>query len=172
MTGWTVSAALAICGLWLLWIRRRYLVATVAGRSMEPTLRAGDRLVVRRTRRIRAGQIVVVRAPDRPLEYRPPGTPLTDEEKAALLAPPGMAEPVAPPGERLLIKRAVAVPGDPVPRDGFPALRTVPDTVVPRGSLVVLGDNPAASWDSREYGFVHPADLVGVVVRPLARHKI
>ena len=38
----------------------------VAERSMEPVLRPGDWLLVRRTRRIRPGQIVVARHPERP----------------------------------------------------------------------------------------------------------
>jgi nickel-type superoxide dismutase maturation protease len=38
----------------------------VAERSMEPALRPGDWLLVRRTRRIRPGQIVLARHPGRP----------------------------------------------------------------------------------------------------------
>jgi nickel-type superoxide dismutase maturation protease len=38
----------------------------VAERSMEPALHPGDWLLVRRTRRIRPGQIVVARHPERP----------------------------------------------------------------------------------------------------------
>ena len=38
----------------------------VAERSMEPALRPGDWLLVRRTRRIRADQVVVARHPGRP----------------------------------------------------------------------------------------------------------
>jgi nickel-type superoxide dismutase maturation protease len=38
----------------------------VAERSMEPALRPGDWLLVRRTRRIRTGQIVLARHPGRP----------------------------------------------------------------------------------------------------------
>ena len=38
----------------------------VAERSMEPALRPGDWLLVRRTRRIRPGQIVLARHPARP----------------------------------------------------------------------------------------------------------
>ena len=38
----------------------------VAERSMEPALRPGDWLLVLRTRRIRAGQIVLARHPGRP----------------------------------------------------------------------------------------------------------
>jgi nickel-type superoxide dismutase maturation protease len=39
---------------------------TVAERSMEPALRPGDWLLVRRTRRVRAGQIVLARHPGQP----------------------------------------------------------------------------------------------------------
>jgi nickel-type superoxide dismutase maturation protease len=38
----------------------------VAERSMEPALRPGDWLLVRRSRRIRTGQVVVARHPGRP----------------------------------------------------------------------------------------------------------
>jgi len=38
----------------------------VAERSMQPALRPGDWLLVRRTRRIRPGQIVLARHPARP----------------------------------------------------------------------------------------------------------
>jgi len=40
--------------------------AKVTERSMEPALRPGDCLLIRRTRRIRSGQVVVARHPDRP----------------------------------------------------------------------------------------------------------
>jgi nickel-type superoxide dismutase maturation protease len=42
------------------------LRVAVAERSMEPTLRPGDWLLVRRTGRVRAGQLVVARHPSRP----------------------------------------------------------------------------------------------------------
>ena len=38
----------------------------VAERSMEPAFRPGDWLLVRRTRRIRPGQVVLARHPERP----------------------------------------------------------------------------------------------------------
>jgi signal peptidase I len=49
-------------------------LATVAGRSMEPTLRSGDRLVVLHRPRpawVRAGRLAVVRLPDAPTGPRP-----------------------------------------------------------------------------------------------------
>ena len=47
-------------------LRAPLLRVSVAERSMEPALRPGDWLLVRRTRRIRAGQIVLARRPGRP----------------------------------------------------------------------------------------------------------
>jgi nickel-type superoxide dismutase maturation protease len=48
------------CVHWPIWR------AKVTERSMEPALRPGDCLLIRRTRRIRPGQVVVARHPDRP----------------------------------------------------------------------------------------------------------
>jgi nickel-type superoxide dismutase maturation protease len=42
------------------------LRVAVAERSMEPTLRPGDWLLVLRTRRVRPGRLVVARHPERP----------------------------------------------------------------------------------------------------------
>ncbi len=43
-----------------------FLRVRVVGESMAPTLRDGDTCLVRRTRRIRPGQVVVIERPDRP----------------------------------------------------------------------------------------------------------
>src|SRR5881394_833057 len=48
------------CVHWPIWR------AKVTERSMEPVLFPGDCLLIRRTRRIRPGQVVVARHPDRP----------------------------------------------------------------------------------------------------------
>ncbi|MGY0235087.1 S26 family signal peptidase [Longispora urticae] len=81
------------------------------------------------------------------------GTPL-------VFAPPGRPRPGDPPW---LVKRATATPGDPVPPEMAAA---VPDPVVPAGYLAVLGDNPH-SLDSRRFGLVPVAAVLGVVVRRL-----
>ncbi|WP_214409279.1 peptidase S26 family protein [Sphaerisporangium fuscum] len=142
------AGTLLAAGLLVLSIRRRYLVTTVDGTSMEPALLSGDRVLVRRTKRVRAGQIVLFRFPELPSGQGP----ATVRER------------------QLLLKRAVAVPGDRVPDDWeTPDVEGMAGTVVPPRSLVVLGDNRETSWDSRHYGLVPRELFVGVVVRRLSR---
>ncbi|MBL1082293.1 S26 family signal peptidase [Streptomyces actinomycinicus] len=127
-------------------LRRRYVVVTVEGESMTPTLVAGDRVVVRRTglAAVRSGQLVVAGPP-------------TGERWDRLPLP------------EWLIKRAVAVPGDRVPKDAGPALGAPDGERVPDGRLVLLGDNPNRSLDSRHLGYFASGQLLGVVVRRIPR---
>lgn len=48
----------------------RYGLAIVRGRSMLPTLRDGDRVLVRYTKDARPGSLVLVRLPGRPLSVK------------------------------------------------------------------------------------------------------
>ncbi|RJL33447.1 S26 family signal peptidase [Bailinhaonella thermotolerans] len=132
-----VLAAAVLALLW--WARRRYLVITVRGRSMIPTLNPGDLVLVRRAgaARLRRGQLVVLRSPALPYA--------TDEDRNGLM-----------------IKRLAALPGEPPPREVAPG-----DHAVPAGHLVALGDNPPASLDSRQVGYWKAADVIGVVLRTL-----
>jgi signal peptidase I len=66
-----------------------------------------------------------------------------------------------------MIKRVAALPGDPRPADCLPATEEPVERCVPRGKLVVLGDNPPWSQDSRQIGYVPGDRLLGVVVRPI-----
>ncbi|CAG7618798.1 S26 family signal peptidase [Actinacidiphila bryophytorum] len=153
MTGaLAVLAALVVAAaLAALWLRGRYLVVTVHGESMLPTYRPGERVLVRRTPAgaLHAGQVVVLSG-----HHAPPPEAF----------PPGMDRTAPAPW---IIKRVTAVPGDPIPRDTVPALRSEPGTHVPAGRLVVLGDNPARSHDSRRTGYVAADRLYGVAVRKL-----
>jgi signal peptidase I len=63
-------------------------------------------------------------------------------------------------GTGWVVKRVAALPGDPAPPD-------LPGPHVPPGMLVLLGDNPPASIDSRDFGYVPIERLFGVVVRKL-----
>ena len=127
----------AFCLLWTLY--RRYAVVDVHGASMEPTLRHGDRVLVRRVREggVRTGDIVVVERFG------------WDDQ----------------PRRVWVVKRAAAVAGDPVPGSVAHAAGVAPGSAVPAGRLVVLGDNPAHSTDSRVWGYLPTDRLLGVVRR-------
>ncbi|NUW32907.1 S26 family signal peptidase [Nonomuraea sp. SMC257] len=124
--------------------RGRTIVVTVSGPSMEPTLRPGDRVRVRRSPDAvpRRGDVVVVEEPG-PCR-------------------PGEGGNAA--GTRWVVKRIAAVAGDPEPPH-LPAWDRQPSGLVPHGRLVLLGDNPAGSRDSRHYGTVRADQVLGVVVR-------
>ena len=151
-------------------LRRRYLLVTVLGESMLPTYRPGERVLVRRTPpdALRVGQVVVLRghgAPDEgPGGSGAPGANARGAaagREAAGQAAAGRASL----SRRWTIKRVAATPGDPIPRDTVPALRSAPGTQVPAGRLVVLGDNPERSHDSRHAGYLSADRLFGVVLR-------
>src|SRR5262249_19252445 len=107
----------------------------------------GDRVLVRRSasRLPQRGEVAVLR------RSRPNAG-----------APVRRGHPSWPGRGRLAIKRVAALPGDAVPE----SVRTVVGgaVVVPDGMLVLLGDNPRASHDSRSWGFVPAADVLGKVV--------
>jgi len=136
-----VLVVIAGCGAVVRWVQLGFLVVTVAGTSMAPTFSPGDRVLVRRRRlsRVRAGEVVVLRSP---------------------------SDQVALP---LMVKRVAAVPGDPVPVELADAPCGPLDTPVPVDRLLVLGDNPRVSFDSRECGYIRAEHVVGLVTRRLSR---
>ena len=130
-------------------VRRRIAVVTIVGESMRPTYHPGDRVLVRRAGLgdLRPGQVVVVERP------AAGGTWLT---------PP----PRWPGGSRQwMIKRVAALPGDTLA--DLPDLPLAAGAAVPPGKLVLLGDNPSGSLDSRQFGYCPASRLLGTVLRPL-----
>lgn len=136
----------------------------------------GDRVLVRRAplAAVRRGQAVLLagtlaemwpemaaRSPDGAAGARPPSVRSPGTSAAPAAVRRSAEEPFR------MVKRATAVPGDPIPRD-VPSLRQVPGHVVPEGLLVVLGDNAEESRDSRHFGYAPSEWLVGVVVRRIA----
>jgi len=148
MSLWSLVVACPVVAamLGLVAMRRRFVVVKVTGRSMAPALVPGDRVLVRRGARhgLRVGLIVVFGQP-------------RDECLVRDGDVPGA-------GERWMIKRVAAVHGDAVPDLARAAVGNV--AVVPTGMLVVLGDN-GDSTDSRTWGFLPVADVLGIAVRRL-----
>ncbi|MFF7992121.1 S26 family signal peptidase [Kitasatospora xanthocidica] len=136
--GGVLVVTVALVGL----LRAVLSVVVVAGPSMSPALRPGQRVLVLRRgpARLRAGRIVVV-SPD---------------GLGASRTGPARRQP-----DRLVVKRLAALPGDPVPP---PVRPLVAGGMVPGGHVVLLGDNPEFSTDSRMWGAVPARSVVGVVL--------
>ena len=148
MTWWALAVlypagvlTVAVLALGVLALRRRYLVIHVTGQSMEPSLQAGDRVLVRRAglAGLRTGMIIVLHA-----------------------------WPDTVGAGAWLIKRLAGVPGDLVPeaaRTGCGNAREIP-----AGMAVVLSDSETGG-DSRIWGFASASQVVGYVTSPLPRSR-
>jgi signal peptidase I len=134
---WVLAVIVAVCvaaGA-LRCARHRWTVVTVRGTSMSPTMEDGDRVLVRRC---------------------------ADGDLRS-----GQIVVASPPGRNCSewnVKRAVALPGDPVPADVRPVVH---GEVVPSGALVVRGDN-SLSLDSRQLGFYSLDEVMGIVTYQLS----
>ena len=146
-----VTEPLAARQLAIALLRRKLIVVTVRGISMEPAYHDGDRVLVHCGWPLGLGQVVVVEQPA-------PG----DGWRSRPVSARGDAH-----GRQWLIKRVTAVPGDPVPRGQVPALAHVPESHVPAGMAVLLGDNRGVSLDSQDLGYFPVDRLLGAVLRPV-----
>ncbi|MFJ6572719.1 S26 family signal peptidase [Streptomyces sp. NPDC091292] len=144
------AAALGVAGAAVL-LRYRLVRVTVRGDSMVPVYEDGARVLVRRGGRIAPGRVVVLERPARGVRW-----PLPPVDRAA------PADEVA--ARRWIIKRVAAVPGDPAPLDRMPALDRTAGPFVPPGRLVLLGDNPLNSYDSRHAGYFPRERVLGTVI--------
>jgi signal peptidase I len=136
-----------VAALLVVRLRQRVAMVTVDGDSMWPAYFPGDRVLVRRTRadRLRPGQVIVIERPGEDGEWA-----------TARRGPIGHRQWV--------IKRVAAIPGDPRPGAWLPATPEPAETRIPAGKLVLLGDNPDWSNDSRQLGYFPAERLLGVVV--------
>jgi signal peptidase I len=114
-----------------------FKTVVVNGDSMQPTLRPGQRVLVSKAYWL-IGQIrrkdIVVVQDDKPDGY--------------------------------FIKRVYRLPGEVVDYPNIPSTHTLAsgDYVVPDGYVYVLGDNRAASEDSRTFGPIPYSKIIGKVV--------
>ncbi len=151
---WAALAMLVVLPGTLLGIRRRYLIVSVSGSSMEPTLRAGQGVLARRCSgcQVRAGDVVIVQDVEG-LDPGPGRKPLTAKQI-------GRSAPH-------LIKRVLARAGDPVPHEQIPALRDTAEVQIPQGRIVLIGDNSLSSNDSRHHGYYLEQHIIGKMIRRL-----
>lgn len=144
-------------------LRDSLLLVTVEGWSMYPSFRDGDRVLVRRTRRVRRGAAAVFRAP----WPAGGGGGGAHEDGGRGGREGGEGEDGEDAGGNI-VKRVVALPGDRVPEALRAATGAVRGGSVPPGRVLLLGES-AVSWDSRQHGYFALEHLVGVVVLVLAR---
>lgn len=139
---WAAAALLVLVRL----VRRRILPVEVAGLSMTPALEPGDYILVwrRRLPRDAFGLVAYLRGPDaRPLLKRVVGLPGESLRVASRVEPAGRP------------------PIDPCAHD-TPSQRDRGVHRLASSEYFVLGDNRAASTDSRDFGPVRATDIEGV----------
>ncbi|RYZ40023.1 MAG: S26 family signal peptidase [Myxococcaceae bacterium] len=142
LTAMSVGAALLVVGaLFASWARSRWIVVAVQGNSMSPTLRDGQRIVVRRL--------------DRPDGY-------ARSDVVVFLMPAAQRATLGEEALPYLVKRVAAVAGDPVPDWAWEALGADGQTRVPLGKVVVSGDN-VISQDSRQLGYIDERSIIAIV---------
>jgi signal peptidase I len=172
-------AALILAGLWLLMHHDVQQYRVTSG-SMEPTLQVGERVTAERSGAPAIGDIVV---------FHPPvGARVNDpvcgvsDQGTGTTAPCDV--PLPQESSSTFVKRVVAGPGDLVSlRDGHVIRNGVPENEpyiapcqsgdacsfptpvrVPAGEYYLLGDNRGVSDDSRFWGPVPSAWIIGTVV--------
>ena len=162
---WVLALALAL--LLAFGIRTfAFQVFSIPSTSMLPALHVGDRILVRKAffswHQLREGDIIVFTHPPRD---HCPGPEKADLVKR-VIALPGQTIYSAD-GELYVDGRRLREPYLP-PRDplgrGIPGATRQDPFRVPRGDFYVLGDNRALSCDSRFWGPVKGASIIGRVV--------
>lgn len=181
-TGWRLLplVALALAALWLV-AHKDVTPYRVTSGSMEPTLQVGQRLAVLDASAPRVGDIVVFHPPAGAKPKDPvcgSGAQGTGSTQACDLSVPEESGAV-------FVKRVVAGPGDRLSlADGHVVLNGIRQTepfiapcsgqaacsfpaaiTVPAGEYYLLGDNRGVSDDSRFWGPVPGAWIIGTVVR-------
>jgi signal peptidase I len=174
-------ALLAVAGLWLV-LHKDVSYYKITSGSMEPTLQIGERVAAESSHTPQVGDIVLFHPP----AGARPRDPLCGvaDEGAGYAQPCGVSVPQE--SSDTFIKRMIAGPGDTVAIvDGHAVVNGVTENEpyiepcgaaattcsfptpvrVPAGEYYVLGDNRAVSDDSRFWGPVPGAWIIGTVVR-------
>jgi len=179
--GWhlTAVAVLVVGGLWF-GMHKQLTQYTVTSGSMKPTLQVGERVGAERHGGVKVGDIVVFHPPAGARPANPVCGSFT--EGTGWTQPCGL--PVAQESRSVFVKRVVAGPGDDISlvdghvirngvRQAEPYIATCgadgecnfPKPIrVPAGEYYLLGDNRGVSDDSRFWGPVPSAWIIGTVV--------
>ena len=128
-------------------------LARVTSNSMAPAFRVGDWVLEQDMRRaptlwVRRGEVVVFRYP-------------SGSDRRAIKRVFGL------PGDRIVVgKRAIGLNGGTIPLPDTPGYGATEQRAqtVPAGAVFLLGDNRAASVDSRHFGPAMGSDVVGRVL--------
>ena len=131
----------------------------IPSKSMEPTLYEGNRIMINKLSvefgTINIGDVVVFKAP--PGVEQDCGDAVTDLVKRVI----GL------PGDRLTsVGNTIYVDGKPLDQKWsvYPTMGTpIGHITVPKGEYFMMGDNHANSCDSRTWGAVPRADIIGKV---------
>nr|WP_275402659.1 signal peptidase I [Streptomyces sp. SID13031] len=153
-----MAAVIAGSGLW--WARRVWLRVEISGASMSPTFESGDRVLARRVDpgRLATGDVIVFEGPNADAEAAAELIGRLRTYVAVAQDPPAFTGSGGS-GHRV-IKRVAAVAGERLP---FAIPGHAEGSVVPAGSLVVVGDNPRSSVDSRQHGYISADQVLGRV---------
>lgn len=172
---------------YVIYVCINYFIGTIAGirqTSMFPTAKEGERVIVGRrilyNHEVKRGQIVTISAPD-DMAKDPEDIVATYIDRQGF---DWFVYNVLEIGKKSYIKRVIAVGGDSlkITEDGtvilngevldepyLPEKTTTPitgnyyDIQVPEGYIFVMGDNRAASRDSREFGAIPLSKVEGIV---------
>lgn len=173
-------AVLAVAGLWFV-LHKDVEYYKVTSGSMEPTLQIGQQVAAERSHSPKLGDIV--------LFHPPTGARASDPLCGASDEGAGQAQacgvPLPQESNSTFVKRVVAGPGDEVsivgghavvngvtenepyiaPCGDVDACNFPTPVKVPAGDYYMLGDNRSVSDDSRYWGPVPSAWIIGTVVR-------
>jgi signal peptidase I len=173
-------AVLALAGLWLP-LHKNVQYYKVTSGSMEPTLQIGQKVVAERSHSARVGDIVLFHPP----AGARPRDPVCGASDEGAGRPQACGVPLPQESDSTFVKRVVAGPGDEVsivnghavvngvtqnepyiaPCDDAEACNFPTPVTVPAGEYYMLGDNRGTSDDSRYWGPVPSAWIIGTVVR-------
>jgi len=146
---------------------------SVPSTAMLPTLQAGDRILVVKSRLlagpIERGDIVVFRRPARYRECDPGAAPDADLVQRVVAMP---GQTIWSRGNTIFINgRELHERGWYNPKSGPLGRAPVERSTVPPGDYFVLGDNRGKSCDSRSFGAIPGSLVVGKVVGVVWRHN-